>query len=35
MPHGPLKAAGEYTVVVGLHTDVAIEVAVQVLGETA
>ena len=35
MPHGPLKDAGEYTVVVGLHTDVAIEVAVQVLGETA
>lgn len=35
MPHGPLKAAGEYTVVVALHTDVTIEVPVQVLGESA
>lgn len=35
MPNGPLKAVGEYTVTVALHTDVAIEVAVSVLGETA
>ncbi len=35
MPNGQLKAVGEYNVIVSLHTDVAIEIAVQVLGETA
>ena len=35
MPNGPLKAVGEYSVNVALHTDVTIEVAVSVLGETA
>ena len=35
MPNGPLKAAGEYNVIVSLHTDVTIEVPVQVLGESA
>jgi large subunit ribosomal protein L9 len=35
MPHGPLKLVGEYTVSVSLHTDVSVEVAIQVIGETA
>ena len=35
MPHGPLKAAGEYSVNVHLHTDVEVEVAVRVVGEAA
>lgn len=35
MPHGPLKLVGEYTVNVALHTDVSVEVAVHVIGETA
>ncbi len=35
MPHGPLKLVGEYTVNVALHTDVSVEVAIQVIGETA
>lgn len=35
MPHGPLKLVGEYTVSVTLHTDVSVEVSVQVLGEAA
>ena len=35
MPHGPLKLVGEYTVNVSLHTDVSVEVAIQVIGETA
>ena len=35
MPNGPLKNAGDYTVLVHLHTDVNVEVAVSVLGETA
>jgi large subunit ribosomal protein L9 len=35
MPHGPLKLVGEYTVNVTLHTDVSVEVAVHVIGETA
>jgi large subunit ribosomal protein L9 len=34
MPNGPLKAVGEYTVAVSLHTDVAIDVTVTVLGES-
>jgi large subunit ribosomal protein L9 len=35
MPNGPLKNVGDYTVSVNLHTDVTIDVAVTVLGETA
>lgn len=35
MAHGPLKLVGEYTVNVALHTDVSVEVAVHVIGETA
>ena len=35
MPNGPLKLVGDYTVGVSLHTDVAVEVNVSVLGETA
>ncbi|WP_342130805.1 50S ribosomal protein L9 [Hydrogenophaga sp. OTU3427] len=35
MPNGPLKAVGDYTVNVSLHTDVNVEVSVTVLGETA
>jgi large subunit ribosomal protein L9 len=35
MPNGPLKAVGEYTVSLALHTDVAVDVTVNVLGETA
>lgn len=35
MPNGLLKNVGEYTVSVGLHTDVVVDVNVTVLGETA
>jgi large subunit ribosomal protein L9 len=35
MPNGPLKMVGDYTVQVNLHTDVTVDVAVSVLGETA
>ena len=35
MPNGPLKAVGEYTVCVSLHTDVNIELSVKVDGEAA
>lgn len=35
MPSGPLKAVGEYTVSVSLHTDVNIELSVKVDGEAA
>jgi large subunit ribosomal protein L9 len=35
MPNGPLKAVGEYTVSVSLHTDVTIELSVKVDGEAA
>ncbi|MEY4507847.1 MAG: ribosomal protein [Pseudomonadota bacterium] len=35
MPHGPLKLVGEYTVNIALHTDVSVEVGIQVIGETA
>jgi large subunit ribosomal protein L9 len=35
MPNGPLKTVGDYTVSVNLHTDVTVDVAVTVLGETA
>lgn len=35
LPNGPLKLVGDYTVQVNLHTDVTVDVAVSVLGETA
>jgi large subunit ribosomal protein L9 len=35
MPNGPLKAVGEYTVSVSLHTDVQLDIAVKVDGEAA
>ena len=35
MPNGPLKAVGEYTVDLSLHTDVHVDISVSVLGETA
>ena len=35
MPNGPLKAVGEYTVSVALHTDVQLELAIKVDGEAA
>jgi large subunit ribosomal protein L9 len=35
MPNGLLKNVGDYTVQVHLHTDVTVDVAVAVLGETA
>lgn len=33
MPSGPLKTVGEYTVSVALHTDVAVEIKVQVVAQ--
>jgi large subunit ribosomal protein L9 len=35
MPNGPIKTVSENTVQVALHTDVVVDVTVQVLGETA
>jgi len=35
LPNGPLKAVGEYPVVISLHTDVVSEVVVKVIGEAA
>ncbi|MGE4242492.1 50S ribosomal protein L9 [Ramlibacter sp.] len=35
MPNGPIKVVGESTVQVALHTDVVVDINVQVLGETA
>ncbi len=35
MPTGPLKTVGEHPVSVSLHTDVAVDITVSVLGETA
>jgi large subunit ribosomal protein L9 len=35
MPNGPLKTIGDFTVSVAAHTDVVIEIAVKVVGETA
>ena len=35
MPNGLLKNVGDYTVSVGLHTDVVVDVNVSVLGESA
>ena len=34
MPHGPIKAIGDSTVSVSLHTDVEAEITVAVYGET-
>jgi len=34
LPNGPLKTVGDHPVVVSLHTDVAVDVTVSVLGET-
>ena len=33
MPHGPLKAIGEFPVNVAAHTDVVVEITVQVVAE--
>ncbi|MBI5272207.1 MAG: 50S ribosomal protein L9 [Burkholderiales bacterium] len=33
MPHGPLKAVGEFPVSVAAHTDVVVEITVKVVGE--
>ncbi|MCB2001217.1 MAG: 50S ribosomal protein L9 [Burkholderiaceae bacterium] len=35
MPSGPIKTVGDSTVSVALHTDVTVEIAVAVYGETA
>lgn len=35
LPDGPLKAVGEYTVEVAPHSDVVVELKVQVIGEAA
>lgn len=35
MPQGPLKIAGEHAVAVALHTDVVIDITVNVVGEHA
>lgn len=34
MPNGPLKAVGEYPLEIALHTDVVINITVQVIGDT-
>jgi large subunit ribosomal protein L9 len=34
LPNGPLKTVGEHAVSVGLHTDVAVDVTINVAGET-
>jgi len=35
LPTGPLKLVGEHPVQVGLHTDVVVDVTIQVIGEHA
>ena len=35
LPNGPIKAVGDSTVAVSLHTDVLVEITVTVYGETA
>jgi large subunit ribosomal protein L9 len=35
MPQGPLKTAGEHVVQVALHTDVVVDITVNVVGEAA
>ena len=34
MPAGPLKQVGDYTLTVALHTDVAVDITVTVIGDT-
>ena len=34
LPHGPLKTVGEHPVAVAVHTDVAVDVTVQVVAQT-
>jgi large subunit ribosomal protein L9 len=34
MPNGPIKAIGEHSVTVALHTDVVVDIQVTVVGET-
>jgi len=34
MPNGPLKSVGEFTVSVAAHTDVVVEIAIVVVGES-
>jgi large subunit ribosomal protein L9 len=34
MPHGPLKAVGEFPLTVAVHHDVVVDISVQVVGET-
>lgn len=34
LPEGPLKAVGDYTVGIALHSDVVVEITVSVLGES-
>jgi large subunit ribosomal protein L9 len=33
MPHGPLKAVGEFPVSVAAHTDVVVDITVKVVAE--
>ncbi len=33
LPHGPLKTVGEHTVAVAAHTDVVVDITIQVVGE--
>jgi large subunit ribosomal protein L9 len=35
MPTGPLKIVGEHKLSVAVHTDVVVEITVQVIGEQA
>lgn len=35
MPNGPIKTVGDHPVSVSLHTDVAVDITITVLGETA
>lgn len=35
MPHGPIKTVGEHPVSVALHTDVVVDITVNVVGEQA
>jgi large subunit ribosomal protein L9 len=34
LPNGPLKTVGEHAVSIGLHTDVSVDVTINVAGET-
>jgi large subunit ribosomal protein L9 len=35
LPQGPLKAVGDYTIAIQLHTDVVVDITVSVVGEQA